>query len=85
MVTAILDQVRHERAGHTVNRSAIQGCVDVFLRLRVDNIGTTVYKRDVEPAFLEQSKIFYEEEGRMLVQTCDAPEFLERVSQLVAF
>lgn len=62
-----------------VNRSAIQGCVDVFLRLR-DESGTTIFNRDIEPAFLEQSMVFYKEEGKKLVQSCDAPEFLSKVS-----
>jgi cullin 3 len=64
-----------------VNRSAIQGCVDVFLRLR-DGSGTTIFNRDVEPAFLEQSMVFYKEEGKKMVQSCDAPEFLQKVRVL---
>ncbi|KAF9444819.1 Cullin-domain-containing protein [Macrolepiota fuliginosa MF-IS2] len=79
LVSTILDQIRYEREGYMVNRSAIQGCVDVLLRLHIDSLGTTVYRRDVEPAFLDQSTIFYQTEGKNLVQTCDAPEFLERV------
>ncbi|XP_006459375.1 hypothetical protein AGABI2DRAFT_218523 [Agaricus bisporus var. bisporus H97] len=80
LVTAVLDQVRYEREGLMVNRSAIQGCVDVFLRLR-DESGTTIFHRDVEPAFLEQSMVFYEAEGKKLVQSCDAPEFLRKAEQ----
>ncbi|KAF9557422.1 Cullin-domain-containing protein [Agrocybe pediades] len=79
VVNAILKQIRHERDHITINRSTVRQCVDVFLSLAYDNTGTTIYKRDLEPLFLEESKIFYENEGRHLVDSCDAPEFLRLV------
>ncbi|TFK40341.1 Cullin [Crucibulum laeve] len=79
LVTAILNQVRLERDGFVINRSAVKGCVDVFLSLHVDNSGVTVYKRDLEPAFLRESEGFYKAEGEKLLSSCDAPEFLRRV------
>ncbi|KAJ7170656.1 Cullin-domain-containing protein [Mycena crocata] len=78
LVTAVLNQVQFERDGYVVNRSAIKGCVDVFLTLE-DASGLTVYKRDLEPALLRESKTFYELEGLKLLQSCDAPEYLRRV------
>ncbi|KAJ6531764.1 Cullin-domain-containing protein [Mycena capillaripes] len=78
LVTAILNQIQFERDGYVVNRSAIKGCVDVFLTLEDAN-GLTVYKRDLEPALLRESQTFYEAEGRKLLQSCDAPEYLRRV------
>ncbi|KAJ7773239.1 Cullin-domain-containing protein [Mycena metata] len=78
LVTAILTQIQFERDGYVVNRSAIKGCVDVFLTLEDAN-GITVYKRDLEPALLKESQTFYEAEGSKLLQSCDAPEFLRRV------
>ncbi len=62
----------------------MKGCVDVLLSLEVDRDGTTVYKRDLEPVFLQESQEFYEREGERLVNSCDAPEFLRRVS-LISF
>ncbi|KAJ7739753.1 Cullin-domain-containing protein [Mycena maculata] len=78
LITAILNQVQFERDGYVVNRSAIKGCVDVFLTLEDAN-GLTVYKRDLEPALLRESQTFYELEGVKLLQSCDAPEYLHRV------
>ncbi|KAJ7637736.1 Cullin [Mycena polygramma] len=78
LVTAILNQIQFERDGYVVNRSAIKGCVDVFLTLEDANC-LTVYKRDLEPALLRESQTFYEAEGLKLLQSCDAPEYLRRV------
>ncbi|CAK5283786.1 unnamed protein product [Mycena citricolor] len=78
LITAILNQVRYERHGHTVNRSAIKGCVDVFVALQ-DSSSGSIYKRDLEPVLLRESQQFYEAEGHTLTQTCDASEFLLRV------
>lgn len=77
IVTAILNQVRHERNGYGINRSAVKGCVEVFLRLNFDD--ATVYKHDLEPRLLQESEAFYKKEGQELVNSCDAPEFLRRV------
>jgi cullin 3 len=77
-VTAILNQIQFERDGYVVNRSAIKGCVDVFLALQ-DSTGLTVYKRDLEPSLLRESETFYAAEGLKLLQSCDAPEYLRRV------
>ncbi|KAJ6494801.1 Cullin-domain-containing protein [Mycena vitilis] len=78
LVTAILNQIQFERDGYGINRSAIKGCVDVFLTLEDANC-LTVYKRDLEPALLRESQTFYEAEGLKLLQSCDAPEYLRRV------
>ena len=77
IVTAILNQVRHERNGSGINRSAVKGCVEVLLSLKSND--ATVYKRDLEPMLLQESVVFYEKEGQELVNSCDAPEFLRRV------
>ncbi|KAG5644385.1 hypothetical protein DXG03_008613 [Asterophora parasitica] len=79
IVTAILNQVRFERDGYSINRSPVKECVDVLSSLEVDDSSITVYKRDLEPAFLRESEAFYKAEGLKLVETCDAPEFLQRV------
>ena len=80
LITVILNQVRYEREGYPVNQAAIQSCVDVLLRLRID--GDTIYKRELEPVLLEQTITFYQEEGKTLVQSSDASNFLMKVSWL---
>lgn len=80
LITAILKQVKYERDGYVINRSAVKGCVDVFLSLDVDPDGsTTVYKLDFEPLFLKESENFYKAEADYLLTTCDASEYLLRV------
>lgn len=80
MITAILNQVRFEREGNVINRSAVKACVEVFLTLSADSSGATVYARDLEPALLKESENYYRSEGIALIETCDAPEYLRRVS-----
>ena len=77
LLTAILNQVGHERNGYGINRSAVKGCVEVLLHLKSEDV--SVYKRDLEPRLLQESEVFYEKEGQDLVNSCDAPEFLRRV------
>jgi cullin 3 len=77
---AILSQIQIEREGYVINRSAVKECVDVLLVLRVDGDGPSVYKRHLEPAILRDSEAFYKGEGDRLVESCDAPEYLRRVS-----
>ncbi|KAK0193778.1 Cullin [Armillaria mellea] len=64
VITAILTQVEFEREGYTINRSAGS---------------PTVYKEDLEPVILKRSRSFYEVEGKRLLASCDAPEYLRRV------
>ncbi|KDQ59266.1 hypothetical protein JAAARDRAFT_33992 [Jaapia argillacea MUCL 33604] len=78
LVSAILKLVQIERDGYVINRSAVKGCVDVFLQLNEDKDGPSVYKRDLEPSVLRESEVFYAAEGRKLLDSCDAPEYLRR-------
>ncbi|KAH6913074.1 ubiquitin ligase SCF complex subunit Cullin, partial [Coprinopsis sp. MPI-PUGE-AT-0042] len=77
LVTAILNQIEFERDGHGINRSAVKGCVDVFLWLETPQ--STVYKQELEPVFLKESERFYKQESKTLLETCGAPEYLKRV------
>ncbi|RDB26053.1 Cullin-3 [Hypsizygus marmoreus] len=79
IVSAVLNQIQFERDGYSINRFPVKGCVDVLLSLDIDDAGVTVYKRDLEPAFLRESEAFYKAEGVKLLESCDAPEFLRRV------
>ncbi|KZS88122.1 Cullin-domain-containing protein [Sistotremastrum niveocremeum HHB9708] len=76
LIATILAQIRIERDGYTINRSAVKSCVEVLLLLDHPSI----YKKKLEPAVLQESTSFYREEGQKLLETCDAPEFLRRVS-----
>ncbi|KAI0689999.1 Cullin-domain-containing protein [Cytidiella melzeri] len=78
LIDAILLQIHTERDGYVINRSAVLGCVNVLLQLSEPG-GPTIYKRDLEPAILRESEIFYQSEGETLLQSCDAPEYLRRV------
>ena len=80
LVSAILREVQVERDGYVIHRSDVKGCVDVFLALSEDADSPSVYKRDLEPALLRESEAFYKAEGERLLETCDAPEYLLRVS-----
>jgi cullin 3 len=85
LIKAILKQIQFDREGYGTNRSPVKGCVDVFLNLDVDDSGVTVYKRDLEPAVLRESEAFYNAEGERLLVSCDAPEFLRKVGDLLLF
>ncbi|TFY81653.1 hypothetical protein EWM64_g2358, partial [Hericium alpestre] len=46
--------------------------------------GTSVYKQELEPAVLRESALYYTAEGERLLETCDAPEYLQRVDARLA-
>ncbi|KAG5220034.1 Cullin [Salix suchowensis] len=75
VINAVLKQIRLEREGYVINRSAVKECVDVFIGLDTGDHGMSVY----EPGILSESDAFYKNEGVILLQTCDAPEYLRRV------
>ncbi|KAF9267718.1 Cullin-domain-containing protein [Marasmius fiardii PR-910] len=79
LITAVLNQLEYEREGYMINRSAVKGCVEIFLSLFATSGGPSVYKEDLEPALLKESKTFYRNLGESLRDTCDAPEYLRRV------
>lgn len=82
VTSAILSLIQIERDGYVISRSVVKECVDVLLHLSVDHDAKTVYKRDLEPAVLTASETFYSAEGKRLLETCDAPEYLRRVCVL---
>lgn len=83
VVSAVLTLIQIERDGYVISRSAVKECVDVLLQLVVDLDGKTVYKRDLEPAILSASEVFYKAEAQRLVTACDASEYLRRVSLML--
>ena len=79
LIKAILNQIRFEREGYMINRSAVKGSVEVFTSLYTDNDKATLYEEYLEPAILEESRAYYKAEGAKLLQLCDASAFLRRV------
>ncbi|KIY72339.1 Cullin-domain-containing protein [Cylindrobasidium torrendii FP15055 ss-10] len=81
LVAAILNQIEYEREGYDINRSAVKGCVDVFISLHNTGSRQTIYKDDLEPSILAASREFYSKRGNTLISSCDAPEYLRRVEK----
>lgn len=79
LVSAVLDEVRVERDGFAIDQSAVRGCVEVLCLLRVDQSSPSVYLEKLEPPMLEESRKFYETEGKRRLETCSAPEYLAQV------
>ena len=82
VLATLQQQIRLERDGYPVNRSAIKGCVDVYRELIDENTNISIFKREMEPHILEESEVYYKREGEYMLETCDAPEFLRRVSSI---
>ncbi len=80
LINAILNQIRFEREGYVINRSAVKGSVEVFTSLCIEDEKTTLYEEFLEPAILAESRAYYKAEGDRLLQLCDASAFLKRVS-----
>ena len=80
LVDAVLDEVRVERDGFAINQSAVRGCVDVLCLLQDNPRAPTVYLEKLEPPLLDESRRFYEAEGKQKLESCSAPEYLTHVS-----
>ncbi|KDQ14875.1 hypothetical protein BOTBODRAFT_158904 [Botryobasidium botryosum FD-172 SS1] len=84
IINCILTQIHIERDGYTITRSSMKGCVDILLQIvDIDN-GLSVYKTDLEPRVLQESKAFFEAECERLLEVCDAPEYLRRAEAHLA-
>lgn len=79
MLSAVLRQIRLERDGYPVNRSAIKGCIEVYRSLN-EKDGQSVYKRELEPSILKETERYFKLEGETLISSCNASEYLRRVS-----
>jgi hypothetical protein len=82
VINAILSLMHIERDGYVINRSAITNCVDALLQLSDNSADKTVYKGHLEPEILRQSEIYYKTEAARLLETCNALEYLQRVTLL---
>jgi cullin 3 len=79
LVAAILDEVRVERDGFAINQSAVRGCVDVLGLLQENSRSPTVYLEKLEPPLLNESRKFYEAEGKQKLESSSASEYLTHV------
>lgn len=85
LIDTLLIQIQIERDGHTVNRSAVKGCVEVLLELRDRrdswDSAVSVYEKDFEPVFLKESESFYKSEASRLLDWCNAMQYLKKVEE----
>lgn len=79
LVSAILDEVRVERDGYAINQSAVRGCVEVLCLLQADPSSPSVYLEKLEPPLLEESRKYYETEGKRRLESTSAAEYLTHV------
>jgi cullin 3 len=79
LVDAVLDEVRVERDGFAINQSAVRGCVEVLCLLRGDPRTPSVYLEKLEPPLLDESRKFYEAEGKQKLESSGASEYLTHV------
>lgn len=79
LVDAVLDEVRVEREGFAIDQSAVRGCVDVLCLLQDNSRSPTVYLEKLEPPLLDESRNFYEAEGKQKLESTSAPEYLTHV------
>ncbi|ORY31654.1 Cullin [Naematelia encephala] len=89
LIATLLSQVQLERDGETITRSTVRECVDILLRLGVDERaqregGRNVYLADFEPEFLRRSAEFYAAEAVEMLETGDAPNYLRNVERRLA-
>lgn len=85
LVSTLLSQIRLEREGEVINRSAVRDVVQVLLNLSDRPGGPSVYELDFEAGFLAWTAAFYRDEGERLVEDLTAGEYLRRVSSRPSF
>jgi cullin 3 len=78
LLKTLLAQIRLDRRGEAVNKSAIRSCIEMLVGLGAE---VSVYKSKFEPVFLDETRDFYAEEARTLleVDNVGAPQYLSKV------
>ena len=81
LLSVVLAQIRLDREGEAVNKSAIRSCVEMLslLRNRGGEDGETVYRAVFEDRFMTESRAFYAAESERLLSSVSAPEYLAKV------
>ncbi|KAL7411333.1 ubiquitin ligase SCF complex subunit Cullin [Mrakia frigida] len=81
LISTLLSQIKLERDGEVINRSAMRDAIDILLSLREKEGGPSVYDTDFEKVFLSWTGEFYKEEGERLVEDCEAGVYLKKVER----
>lgn len=85
LISAMLTQIHLERMGEVIDRTAINSAVIMLSELHDVPTKESVYVVDFESRYLEKSTSFYQIESQKLASSCDAPEFMRRVSSPLSF
>lgn len=80
LLKTLLAQIRLDRRGEAVNKSAIRACIEMLVGLGAES-GTSVYKSRFEPVFLDETREFYAAEAMALLEidNVTAPQYLSKV------
>jgi Cullin, a subunit of E3 ubiquitin ligase len=83
--STVLFMISLERAGHMIERPLIRHCISMLEGLYESEAeeGEKLYLSTFEPAFLNTSKDFYQEEGQRLLEIGDATTFCRISSQRI--
>lgn len=81
LTSVLLDQIKMERKGEQIDRSAIKAAVDMLVELYDNEKKENVYVVDFEPQYLETSSAFYLVESQALLAECDAPEYMRKIEK----
>lgn len=83
LLSVLLSQIRLDRQGQVVNKSALRSCVAMLNMLRDTNSDDkhTVYQTDFEDRFLDESQSFYANEATHLLTTGSAADYLQKIER----
>jgi cullin 3 len=80
LISTILSHITLERQSYPIDRTVVKANLEMLQQLHIDN-RDTVYGRDFEPLFLEESSKFYERESNEMLVESDAATYLRHVEK----
>jgi cullin 3 len=86
IIQTMLDFIRIEREGDTVDKSMLRECTRMLEGLynsKNEADDTRLYSVDFEPAFLETSRQFYRAEGERMVRESDAGQYCRHATRRI--
>ena len=72
-ITGILRQIEAERKGNTIDRNQVYELLKMLDLL-------SLYETQFQSLFMEESNMFYQDEGSEQLRTLDTPAYLEHCS-----
>lgn len=88
VTAAVLNLITRERNGETVNTHLISMVIKCYIELELSedpsntkNQNFTIYKNSFENAFLENTELFYTNEGKTFLQENSVGEYIKKVEQ----